>query len=425
MKNSKLTFTSIIVLSLLVLSCKEEDKCQETICPNGYVCVDGTCMGTSTNEIISSNITTNTTWTNDKVYEINGRITVVNGVTLTIEAGTVIKGQVGTGVNASALVIARGARIIAEGNADLPIIFTSVADKITPEHVASGILTSPNLDANSTGLWGGLLILGKAPISASAAEIQIEGIPTTDPSGLYGGNNADDNSGVLKYISIRHGGVNIGNGNEINGLTLGGVGSGTVVENIEIIGNQDDGIEIFGGTVNIKNILVVNSGDDAIDTDQSWAGTLDNFIIICGPATDHALEIDGPEGTFLASQTLLNGSVKGSSVAEMGDFRACARGSFGNINFFGFPDPSIDGRGDFSLSNPSASNCTVDNFTNGILNFNNIEVVLAANVALNTVFKNGTDAHATAVSTSTVGADKSTFFGWTWTDKAALLFDFK
>jgi hypothetical protein len=151
---------------------------------------------------------------------------------------------------------------------------------------------------------------------------------------LYGGSEPNDNSGIIRYVSIRHGGANIGNGNEINGLTLGGVGVATTVENIEIIGNQDDGIEFFGGTVNVKNLIVWNSGDDAIDTDQSWAGTLDNFIVICGNATDHALEIDGPEGTYLASHTLINGSIKGSYEAEMGDFRACPRGSFSNIFFF-------------------------------------------------------------------------------------------
>jgi len=133
-------------------------------------------------------------------------------------------------------------------------------------------------------LWGGILILGnaKGSFAGGVTEVQIEGIPASDTNGLYGGSNDADNSGVLKYISIRHGGANIGEGNEINGLTLGGVGSGTVIENIEVVANQDDGIEWFGGTVSVKNALVWNSGDDAVDTDQAWAGTLDNFIVICG-----------------------------------------------------------------------------------------------------------------------------------------------
>lgn len=412
-----------IVLTTILTSCKQKDKCADVICPIGYECIDGTCEGSTNNIKITSNISVNTTWTNDNVYELSGRITVLNGVTLSIEPGTIIKGQVGTGANTSALLVARGGKIIANGSSSLPIIFTSVADEITPKQVQNGNFISPNLDANTSGLWGGLIILGKAPISASANEIQIEGIPTTDANGLYGGNEPNDNSGIIRYVSIRHGGANIGNGNEINGLTLGGVGVGTMVENIEIIGNQDDGVEFFGGTVNVKNLIVWNPGDDAIDTDQSWAGTLDNFVVVCGSATDHALEIDGPEGTYLASHTLINGSIKGSYEAEMGDLRACPRGSFSNIFFFDFPDPAINGGGDFSISNPTNNTCSTDNLTNGVLTFSNLQVILPSNVALTSVFKNGTDVYVTSVTNRTVGANKSVF-NWTWTEQANQLIGF-
>jgi hypothetical protein len=243
---------------------------------------------------------------------------VVNGATLTIEAGTIIKGEAGTGSNATALLIARGGVLMAEGTATEPIIFTSVADEISPENITAGNFASPNLDPDINGLWGGLLVLGKANISASndngdVSEVQIEGIPTSDPNGLYGGSDDTDNSGVLKYISIRHGGTNIGSGNEINGLTLGGVGSGTIIENIEIVANQDDGIEWFGGTVNLKNAVVWNTGDDAVDTDQSWAGTLDNFVIIA--PGDHNFELDGPEGSHIAGHTIKNGYVIANDFA--------------------------------------------------------------------------------------------------------------
>lgn len=269
------------------------------------------------NVIVTQNITANTTWTKDKVYQLGGRITVTNGATLTIEAGTIIKGEAGTGANATALLIARGAKINAVGTASAPIIFTSVADEISPANIAAGNFASPNLDPTVNGLWGGVIILGKAKISASnsngdVSEVQIEGIPTSDPNGLYGGNDDADNSGVLQYVSIRHGGTNIGSGNEINGLTLGGVGSGTVIENIEVVANQDDGIEWFGGTVNVKNALVWNAGDDAIDTDQSWAGTLDNFVVVT-PA-GHCFELDGPEGSYQAGHTIKNGSIIASDA---------------------------------------------------------------------------------------------------------------
>jgi hypothetical protein len=243
------------------------------------------------------------------------------------------------------------------------------------------------------------------------ASVQIEGIPASDPNGLYGGSDAADNSGVVKFISIRHGGANIGEGNEINGLTLGGVGNGTVIENVEVVANQDDGIEFFGGTVNVTNALVWNAGDDAIDTDQAWAGTLNNFIVVCGNQTDHALEIDGPEGSLLAGHTLTNGTVKGNDASELGDFRSSARGDFNNIYFFGFPDPATDGRGDFSLS--SGTDAT---FAAGDLTFSNLQVTLPTGVALTAVFKAGTDVHATdvAAGANTVGANVSAFASWTW-----------
>lgn len=285
--------------SLSFVGCSEDPEPVTPVVDNGNV-------------IVTQNISANTTWTSDKVYQLGGRITVLSGATLTIEPGTVIKGEAGTGANATALLVARGAKLMAEGTATKPIIFTSVADEITKEQVAAGDFKSPNLDPDITGLWGGVLVLGNAKISASndngdLSEVQIEGIPTSDPNGLYGGNNDADNSGVIKYVSIRHGGTNIGSGNEINGLTLGGVGSGTVIENIEIVGNADDGIEFFGGTVSVKNLLIWNNGDDAIDTDQSWAGTVDNFVIIS--PDDNCLELDGPEGTYKATHTIKNGGV--------------------------------------------------------------------------------------------------------------------
>lgn len=369
--------------------------------------------------LVTSDITSDVTWETGNTYILGGRIFVNEGATLTIEPGVIVKGEAGTGTNATALVVARGAKIDAQGTASQPIIFTSVADEIEP-----GMIASPNLDPNINGLWGGVIVLGQAPISVSsnASDFQIEGIPPSDTRGLYGGNDPADNSGVLKYISIRHGGANIGEGNEINGLTLGGVGSGTVIENIEVVANQDDGIEWFGGTVNVKNAVVWNAGDDAIDTDQAWSGTLDNFIVISGAETDHALEIDGPEGEMEAAHTIKNGSIKGASNTELADFRDGILGAFENIYFFGFPDPAVAGYGDFSLSGEK----TLANFNNKSLVFKNLEITLAEGVSLESVFKNGSHVHATAVASgaNTVGADKRSFSNWTWSAQAGELDDF-
>jgi hypothetical protein len=266
-----------------------------------------------------------------------------------------------------------------------------------------------------------LIILGSAPASLSGdvTELSIEGIPPTDANGLYGGNNSADNSGVLKYISIRHGGANIGEGNEINGLTLGAVGSGTTIENIEVISNQDDGIEFFGGTVNAKNLVVWNSGDDAIDTDQSYGGSIDNFVVICGNNTDHALEIDGPEGSMKAGHKVINGTCVGNDASELGDFRSSALGAFENIYFYNFPDPATDGRGDLSLS--SGSDVT---FAAGELVFKNLEVTMPSTVTdLTKILKGGVAANGKAVAAgaNTVGASTAAFKGWTRCDAAGVL----
>ena len=228
--SSKLLSMFTVAATVFVLaSCEKEDPVTPEPTPS------------TGNVIVTSNISSSTTWTSDKVYQLGGRITVLDGVTLTIEPGTIIKGEAGTGANATALLVARGGKLIADGDADAPIIFTSVADEITPADIAAGNFGSPNLDPTINGLWGGVIVLGKARISASnedsgedLTEVQIEGIPTSDPNGLYGGSDDADNSGIIRYISIRHGGANIGAGNEINGLTLGGVGNGTVVEHIEV-----------------------------------------------------------------------------------------------------------------------------------------------------------------------------------------------
>ncbi|WP_240623443.1 hypothetical protein [Brumimicrobium aurantiacum] len=427
MKIQRLKVGGLLVAATLTLattSCKKEGCTDETAINYSEEAKkdDGSCeyeetVSDESTVVVSSNITENTTWTSDKVYVLNTRVAVTSGATLTIEPGTIIKGEVGTGPNATALIIARGAKINAEGDANNPIIFTTVADEIQP-----GEIDSPNMDANLDGLWGGLIVLGNAPISADNPSVQIEGIPASDQNGLYGGADASDNSGVLKYISIRHGGANIGEGNEINGLTLGGVGTGTVIENIEVVSNQDDGVEWFGGTVNVKNVIVWNAGDDALDTDQAWGGTLDNFIVIGGESTDHAMEIDGPEGAYLDAHTLKNGSVKGADNTELADFRDGARASLENVYFFGFADPATDGRGDFSLSGQAS----IDNYGLGFISLSNIETTLPSGVMLTDVFKEGTDADATNVSegANTVGANVGEFLGWTLSDKRGELSNF-
>jgi hypothetical protein len=350
---------------------------------------------------VTENISANTTWETGKIYVLEGRITVLSGKILTIQPGVIVKGREGSSSNATALMIARGGKLDAQGTATSPIIFTSVADLILPGEIAS-----PNLDATLNGLWGGLLILGNAPISAASASMQIEGIPVSDLNGLYGGTDPLDNSGTIKYVSIRHGGANIGEGNEINGLTLGGVGSGTTIENVEIIGNQDDGIEWFGGTVNVKNAIIWNAGDDAVDTDQAWSGTLDNFVVI-NPG-DECFELDGPEGLMTGSHTIKNGSVKADNAEGLADLDDNSAVTMTGIYFFG-----IKAGQDFD-----------DNPTLGGLVASSLEATIPAGTALSAYFKEGTDAFVTSVTTRTVGATVSVFSTWSWASTSGALTGF-
>jgi hypothetical protein len=314
------------------------DPCKDTNCPTGFVCSNGDCIEQASSTVTKAGLlSTDETWKANKTYILQGKVVVPSGITLTIEPGTILKGSSGSGSLASALVVARGGKILAEGTADKPIIMTTIKDNIE-----IGQKSGTNLDEKITGEWGGLIILGKAPISAgSGAEAQIEGIPVDDTYGAYGGSDAADNSGVLKYVSVRHGGALIGEGNEINGITLGGVGSGTTIEFVEVIGNEDDGIEFFGGSVNVKNALVWAQKDDGYDVDQAYSGTIDGFIYIAGPDSDHALEIDGPEnamnngGKFVAKNGYLKGSLTASN-GEYADWRDNAQGSLLDSYFFNF-----------------------------------------------------------------------------------------
>ncbi len=218
--------------------------------------------------VITDDITANTTWSANNEYLLDGLIFVDSTITLTIEAGTIIKAKesasITTGDGASALIIRRGAKLIADGNAQNPIIFTSEFDDIN----------NPNdLLPSDNELWGGVILLGSATTNQPDNNTQIEGIPLTE-NARYGGTNDDDDSGILRYISIRHGGFSISGipGDEINGLTMGAVGRNTVIEHIEVFANKDDGYEWFGGTVNCKWLVAAMCGDECFDWDQGYRG---------------------------------------------------------------------------------------------------------------------------------------------------------
>lgn len=255
-------------------------------------------------------------WTNDNIYLIDGFVYLEEGGVLNIQEGTVIKGKEtpSNSDNASALIITRGAQIFAEGTASEPIIFTAeIDDTDDPDDLAE-------IDR---GFWGGLILLGKARITDEASEQAIEGIPVGESRALYGASdpaNYDDtdNSGVLKYISIRHGGAALSTGNEINGLTLGAVGSETIIENVEVFANDDDGIEWFGGTVSVKWACVTFCKDDSYDFDTGWRGKGQFWLSLQGSDTgDNAGEHDGAKpdaNTPPSNPTIYNATYIGSGA---------------------------------------------------------------------------------------------------------------
>jgi len=289
---------------------------------------------------VSANVSTDTTWggaANPCPIILETAIFVDSGATLTILPGCVVRGQPRTAAvvpgstagTTGALIVTQTGRIVAEGSASNPIIFTTaavdnnddgVADDVAP---ADGFLdawtsgdtffddtpkTAPlaPLDANgdpNVSLWGGIVILGNAPTNVddptftTIGQTTIEGLTVPGfpaAAATYGGLLPHDSSGSMKFLSVRHGGDEIGNGNELNGISLGGVGDGTVFENIEVYANFDDGIEWFGGTVNGKNLHVVFAGDDSFDLDQGYTGTNQFLFAIMPFFNDNA---GGPFGS--------------------------------------------------------------------------------------------------------------------------------
>lgn len=279
------------------------------------------------------------TWTNDRMWMISGKIVVRDGGVLNIEEGTIIKANIQTGVDATVLVIAAGGTINAIGTAAAPIIFTDYGDELT--YADNGI--SPNRLATDRGRWGSIVVLGNAIVGEDGGSDDIEGIAEGYSWTQYGGSIDAESSGRMEYISIRHSGQEIGGGNELQGLTLGGVGSGTIVENIEIVGSEDDGIEIFGGSVNVTNLMIHFNGDDGIDLDEGYSGTIDNAVVVLDVDTDNAFEIDGTEdstGSVKGEYTLQNVTVYGNSTQESsnpyGHWKSDATGLNSNIVYKNF-----------------------------------------------------------------------------------------
>jgi hypothetical protein len=255
-------------------------------------------QGAQAEILVSTDIAVSTTWTANNTYNLQQQIYVLPGATLTIEAGTRVASTTNLG---GSLAVCKGAQIFVNGTLDAPVVMTSKADNGTWREAANE--------------WGNLTIMGAGYISCcrsagntptcSASNVcTMEGLSRGPATDSYGGGSDNDDSGSISYLSIRYGGKVIGLGNELNGLSLGGIGSETDIHHVEIMNNVDDGIEIWGGCVELKYFSIWNIGDDSLDIDQGWRGKAQFGLIVQGHSLnaaqgsgvgDNAIELDGAE----------------------------------------------------------------------------------------------------------------------------------
>jgi len=304
--------------------------------------------------LVTSDITTSTTWTSGNTYNLQGQIYVSPGATLTIQPGTILASTTNIG---GSLSVCRGARIIAIGTQENPIVFTSKAD------VATWTAGNPKTGTwrAACNEWGALTLMGAAYISENAVATNtaapnaanyavMEGLVSSgagDTRVLYGGGNDDDNSGTLSYCTFRYGGKVIGLANELNGLSLGGCGRETHVDHMEIMNNVDDGIETWGGTVDYKYCSIWNIGDDCFDVDQGWRGKAQFMLMVAGYSqdaaqgsgvTDNGIEMDG---------------------AEQSDYQPVTAGCIYNATLIGNPGTNASGSNGSDQATAWRDNCNM------------------------------------------------------------------
>ena len=303
--------------------------------------------------IVSANITVDETWTADQTYVLNGVIYVTNGATLTIEPGTVVRGRPDSltpgANNPGTLVITRGSKIQAAGTEESPIVFTDLDDSAVRCDQGVFPYDDPLNASGITGNWGGVILLGRGYVSSNtvsgpnpARTVQIEGLVADGVLGVYGGcsefpavfpgavNCDDDDSGTIQYVSIRYGGFGLAPASEINGLTLGGVGRQTDIDHVEVFQNSDDAIEVFGGAVNMRYLVMAGNGDDGLDVDEGWRGKVQFLFNLQGTAggqdSDKGSEQDsgtaGDGSQPFATPTIYNATMigKGGSIVPAQDY---------------------------------------------------------------------------------------------------------
>lgn len=272
-----------------------------------------------TEVIVDAEIDADTTWTCDNLYILPDLTYVIDDSVLTIEAGTVVLGD-----NGSALVITRGSEINSEGTAAAPVVLS----------------TSLPEGSRIAGGWGGLVMLGNATINIDGGENQIEGISPTDDRGTYGGTDDEWNCGHLAYTRVEFAGYQFGTDNELNGVTLGGCGSETHLEYVQVHRGLDDGIELFGGRPNLDHIVVSSTDDDGLDWDQGFVGNIQFAVVqqdpeVAGSSDPNGMECDNNgdnnDAAPRSNPTLFNITLIGANYTS-GHGMVLRRGTWGSIH---------------------------------------------------------------------------------------------
>lgn len=287
-KFTKQAFAIVAIAAFAVAGCKKQGSEGSFDRSNG---AGGPFNGADS--VITGNISASRTLAPGKVYKLNGIVFVTGGAKLTIKPGTIITSgaslpykvspTAASNLIAGMLVITKGSSIDAVGTPAKPIIFTS--PKASGSRVA--------------GDFGGVILLGSSTTNKPTSTV-IEGLPTFDGNGnplnvdiTYGGSTPADNSGKIQYARIEYAGFKLAQDNEVNGLTLGGVGSGTTLDHIQVSYGADDAFEFFGGTVNASYLLAVGNDDDDFDTDLGYSGTIQYAISLKDPSSTHSTTATG------------------------------------------------------------------------------------------------------------------------------------
>jgi len=322
MKTNKFLL-ALFATAILFVGCADDDTADITINQMGGGVEN---PDPTTSNVIGGTLTEDLTLTTGTEYSLESALIIPDGFTLTINPGVVIKAAAGSDVYVAVL---QGGTIDAEGTSSNPIVFTSAS-------------TTPN-----PGDWGGLIILGKAPINSVAggditSTSEIGGLP-------YGGSASDDDSGIIRYVRVEYSGGAADAASENNGFSFYAVGSGTTIEYIQAYEGADDGVEFFGGTVNASFVSVIGAQDDSVDWTEGFTGTLTNVYVEHGVTHDKGIEGDGfntdignnSNPIFWSAPTVNNITIVGrgsSNENEAIRLRAGTRAIFSNVLLQGFAE---------------------------------------------------------------------------------------